>query len=79
MYLTSIINYHLWKTRNECIYEQKLFDYEKFIRKLIRSVGARRKLQTYSNVTDNRKVPRIGELFLAIVTLFDVTFLVDNG
>ena len=79
LYLTSITNYHLWKTRNECIYEQKSFNYEQFIRKLIRSVGARRKLQTYSNITDQRKVPRIGELFLAIVTLFDVTFLIDNG
>lgn len=38
----------------ECVHDQESLDYERFIRKLIRSFGARRKLQTHSSVTDRR-------------------------
>ena len=78
-YMTTVINYHLWKTRNDCVHDQKPFSSEELIRKLIRSVGARRRLQQHPSVTDGRKVPRLGELFLSLVTLFDISFPIDNG
>ena len=43
IYLTCIINYHLWKTRNEIVHHAKVFDYQTVVNKLIRSVAARNK------------------------------------
>ncbi len=81
LYLTTIVNYHLWKHRNECVHENALFDYELLIKKLMRSVGARKRLQLRPDfsVHKNKTINRIEDLFNAILTLFNISFPIDNG
>ena len=77
LYLTTIINYHLWKTRNDCVHEKVEFDCAKFINKLIRSTGARARIQKFTHFPDSKMVPKIDELFHSLVTLRNIMF--DNG
>ena len=79
LYLNTIVNYHLWKFRNDCVHLQIRFDSEQYIRRLIRSVGARKRLQLNSSIPWNRKIPRMQELFDSLLTLQNITFPVDNG
>ena len=79
LYLITIVNFHLWKCRNEFVHQQENFDLEKYIKKLIRSIGARKRLQIHSSINEDRKIPRIDEMFNAIVTLQNVVFPLDNG
>ena len=51
LYMTTIINYHLWKYRNLCVHENRQFDQRIFISKLIKSVGARKRLQQCPGVS----------------------------
>ena len=79
-YLNTIINYHLWKVRNDCVHNAEIFNYEKIVNKVIRSVGARKKLQQKFNFSQEPlKIPKIDELFSSIIALKNITFLYDNG
>ena len=79
LYLITIVNFHLWKCRNEFVHQQENFEPEKYIKKLIRTIGARKRLQLHSLINEDRKIPRIDEMFNAIVTLQSVVFPIDNG
>ena len=79
-YLNTIINYHLWKVRNDCVHNAEIFNYEKIVDKVIRSVGARKKLQQKFNFSQEPlKIPKIDELFSSIIALKNITYLYDNG
>ena len=78
-YLTTIINYHLWKFRNRCVHEGKQFDCKILIGKLIKSIGARNRLQQSPNITDDRKVDRIDFLLNNLIFLYNISFSFDNG
>ena len=80
MYLSTIVNYHLWKMRNRCVHENENFNYEKVVNKLIRSVGSRKNLQQrFTLGQDVLKIPRIDELLTSLITLKNITFHFDNG
>ena len=49
------------------------------IKKLIRTFGARKRLQHNSLISEDKKIPRIDEMFNAIVTLQNVVYPIDNG
>ena len=80
LYMTTIINYDLWKYRNLCVYDDRNFDPRVFVSKLIRSVGARKRLQEYLHTdSDIYKVNRIEELLNTMVFLQNISFSYDNG
>ena len=80
LYLNTIINYHIWKVRNDCVHNGEIFNYEKIVNKLIRSVGARKNLQNHFNSNQRSlKITRIEELFSSMITLTNLTFQFDNG
>ena len=80
LYLNTIINYHIWKVRNDCVHNGEIFNYEKIVNKLIRSVGARKNLQNHFNSNQRSlKITRIEELFSSMITLKNLTFQFDNG
>ena len=78
LYLTTIVNYHLWKARNRCVHHGQNFDCNDFVSRLIKSVGARKRLQTHINEND-LKVDRITEILSNMVLLRNVTFAIDTG
>ena len=71
MYLNNIVNYHIWKMRNRCIYEGYQFDFVDIISRLIKSVGARKRLQA-SIYNDELKVGRLDEIISAMIMLHDL-------
>ena len=79
LYLITIVNFHLWKCRNEFVHQQENFDPEKYMKKLIRTIGARKRLQHNSLISEDCKIPHIYEIFNAIVTLQNIVYLIDNG
>ena len=78
LYLTTIVNYHLWKTRNRCVHEGQSFDCNKFVNGLIKSAAARKRLQTNVHLND-LKVDRIAEILSTMILLRNITFSFDNG
>ena len=80
VYLTAIINYHIWKVRNNCVFQNETFNYENVVNKLIRSIGARRNLQQRLTLAQEAlRIPRIDELFSSMIAIKNITFLHDNG
>ena len=80
VYLTAIINYHLWKVRNDCLFKKEVFNYEKIVNRLIRSVGARKNLQQRLDYSrESLRIPRMDELLSTMIAVKNITFLFDNG
>ena len=71
------MNYHLWKARNRCMMGFP-FEINDFIGRLIKSVSARKRLQSYI-VQDDRKVDRIGEILSSMIFIQNATYNYDNG
>ena len=78
LYLTTIVNYHLWKARNKCVHEQYVFNCADIVSSLIKSIAARKRLQTYVS-NNNLKINRIGEILSNMILLKNITFSIDNG
>ena len=76
IYLNSIINYAIWKMRNEIRFKFENFDVEVLIRKVVRTIGARKKLNP--QLSPSFQIPHIDELFDSIVSVLN-TFPFDNG
>ena len=68
LYLNTIVNYHLWKLRNRCIHEGDSFDFTNLISRLIKSVGARKRLQSLLN-DEKLKIDRLDEILSAMIML----------
>ena len=79
LYLITIVNFNLWKCRNDYVHQQEDFEPEKFISRLTRTIGARKRLQLHPSISEAKKIPRIDGIFSAIVTLQSVAFPHDNG
>ena len=75
----TIVNFNLWKCRNDYVHQQEDFEPEKFITRLTRTIGARKRLQLHPSISEVKKIPRIDDIFSAIVTLQNVAFPHDNG
>ena len=68
-YLTTLVNYHLWKTRNAYVHEKDVFSVEKLVNKLIKSIGARVRMEKAPVFLESRKIPRIEEMFSSLLSL----------
>ena len=78
MYLTTIVNYHIWRYRNQCIYENENFDYENLVMKIFRSVCSRKNME-HRIINERLKIPRIEELCSTMLLIKNLTFHIDNG
>ena len=78
LYLTTIVNYHLWKARNRAVHDGILFDCNDFVSRLIKSVGARKRLQLNVNKPE-LKVDRLSEIMSNMIFLQNLTFAIDPG
>ena len=63
--------------RNVCVHEKEVFSVEKLINKLIKSSGARARMQKATVFLESRKIPRIEEMFSSLLSLSNIMF--DNG
>ena len=77
LYLNTIINYHLWKLRNRCVYEGCIFDFNDIVSRLIKSVGARKRLQSFM-FDENLKIDRLDEMLSAMIMLHNLQLSDDN-
>ena len=76
IYLNSIVNYSIWKHRNDIRYNFENFNLEVLTRKIIRSIGARKHVD--AKLTLSYRVPFINQLFDALVNAVN-SFPFDNG
>ena len=76
IYLNSVVNYSIWRHRNDIRYRFINFDLETLSRKIVCSIGARKARDPY--VVESYKVPFINKLHDAILCAVN-HFPFDNG
>ena len=76
VYLNSVVNYNIWRYRNDIRYRFKEFNLEDLMCRIIKSVGYRRKVD--QQVTDSFKVPFINQLYEKLVNTKNL-YPFDNG
>ena len=70
--MNSIVNYNLWKLRNQIVHEDERFDSLKLINKVIASICARKNIE--SRVKKCNKVPFIQEYHVTLASVRDAMF-----
>ena len=78
IYLNTVINYHIWKYRNDCVHNAAKFEYTVLIARILRTVGARRNWQKRL-LTDSRKIIRIDDLYVTMLTIHNITSHVTDN
>ena len=78
LYLYTVINYHIWKLRNQCVHQSVSFDHKTLVSNIIRSIGSRRNWQRHAP-TEQYLIPRIDEVYNAMITIRNITFHLDTG
>ena len=76
IYLNTVVNYSIWRHRNDIRYNFINYDLEEITKKMIRSIGARRHSDSY--VIESYKIPYINELYEAVVCAVN-HYPFDNG
>ena len=76
IYLSTIANYSIWRHRNDIRYKFESFNLHTLVKKMIRSIGARRNVDY--NVSDSHKIPFITQLYDFILIAFN-NYPFDNG
>ena len=76
VYLNSIVNYSIWKMRNDIRFKFEVFDPNVLVKKVLRSVGARKNVD--SKLSPSHQIPYIKELYDAMVVVCH-RFPFDNG
>ena len=59
------------------VFEKEVFSVEKLVNKLIKSIGARVRMEKAPVFLESRKIPRIEEMFSSLLSLSNIMF--DNG
>ena len=77
IYFNSIINYSIWKMRNEIKFEFLNFNLDRLVRRIIRSMKARKSVD--KNLTENRRVPHIIDLCSMFIMVTKRYIPIDNG
>ena len=77
VYLNTIINYSIWKMRNEIKHESITFSMDKLVGKIIRSIRARKNVD--SKVVDSKKIPFIFDLDSSFMRESRRYLPIDNG
>ena len=76
VYFCSVTNYTLWRIRNDIRYKFETFDEWVVIKKIIRSVGARKNME--HKLAESFKVPFLTDLYNSIVFVSRL-YPFDNG
>ena len=76
VYFCSVINYTLWRVRNDIRYKFESFNEWVVIKKIIRSIGARKNME--HKLSDSFKVPFLVDLYNSIVFVSQL-YPFDNG
>ena len=76
VYFCSVINYTLWRVRNDIRYKFESFNERVVIKKIIRSIGARKNME--HKLSDSFKVPFLVDLYNSIVFVSQL-YPFDNG
>ena len=76
IYLNSVVNYSIWKHRNDIRYNFERFNLKVLTKKILRSIGARRNVNPKLSLS--YRVPFIAQLFNALLNAVN-NFPFDNG
>ena len=76
IYLNSVMNYAIWKMRNNIRYKFKDFDQKVLSRNVVRTIGARKRVNI--KLAPSFQIPHIDQLHDAIVFVLNI-FPFDNG
>ena len=77
VYFNSIINYSIWKMRNEIKFEFAIFSIEKLVSKIIRSMKARKIVD--QKVIESKKIPHLIDLVSSFMNESKKYLPIDNG
>ena len=76
IYFNSIVNYGIWKMRNDIRYKFELFDAQILLRKVLRTVGGRKGVD--QKLAPSYQIPYLQELFDSMRFVMS-NFPFDNG
>ena len=76
IYLNTVVNYSIWRLRNDIKYRSQSFSLKNLCNKIIKSVGYRKNID--QQVTDTYKIPHINQLYDYLVNVVN-QFPFDNG
>ena len=76
VYLNTIANYSIWRHRNDMRYNFESFNLKAITKKMIRSIGARRHVDT--KMSESHRIPYINQLYEVLVRVVN-QFPFDNG
>ena len=76
IYLNTVVNYNIWRYRNDIRYKFDDFNLKDLLGRIIRSVGYRRKID--QQVTCSFKIPCINQLYDTLVRVVN-HYPFDNG
>ena len=77
IYFNSIINYTLWKLRNEIKFEFGNFSTEKVVSKIIRSMRARKNVEP--KLIESKRIPFLTDLCSSFMLESRKYLPIDNG
>ena len=77
IYFNSILNHSIWKVRNEIKFEFVTFTIERIINKVIRTLRARRNIE--SRIIESKRVPFIRDLISSFMAVSRRYLPIDNG
>ena len=67
IYLNTVVNYSIWRLRNDIKYRFQSFSLKNLCNKIIKSVGYRKNID--QQVTDTYKIPYINQLYDYLVNV----------
>ena len=76
IYFNSVVNYSIWKMRNDIKFKFKRFEIKTLVNKIRRSMGARN--ATESKLAESFKIPYLNKLYDNFVVISN-SFPFDNG
>ena len=77
IYFNSIINYSIWKERNEIKFQIKKFSFANIVNKIIRSIRGRKNVD--EKLLQNRRIPYLKDLCAIFVMVSRKYMPYDNG
>ena len=73
--MNSVVNYNIWKTRNEIVHEDKTFAVDHLINKITASLRSRISIEkTEARLTECKKVPFLQDFFVTLCSIKDATY-----
>ena len=75
LYINSVVNHNIWKTRNEIFHENKIYDLETLVNKITRTCRSRSSYEKNSDrLTSTSKVKFLTEYYVSLSSIKDAMF-----